>query len=425
VTYDVLAILALALTGFLLFLVLFERGIDYRVRVPPIDLASDQYLCLLAALSDAQIHRNSRIEVLTNGREFYPAMLEAIRAAKVCINLEAYIFARGEIAKQFVDALAERARAGVTVKVVLDYVGAFGTPDRFFDDVRAAGGQVCWYQPLRWYTFKRFNNRTHRELLVIDGSVGFIGGAGISDVWMKDVDSEPPWRDTVVRVEGELVTGLQTTFAENWLEASEEILAGQEYFPRACETDLAPGTTSGFVVISAPSAGRSTRARILFQTLLASAKKTIYINSPYFMPDRSARREICRAIERGVEVKIITPGPHADHALTRASGRRRYGELLQCGAEIHEYRPAMIHRKILIVDSAWCVVGSTNFDNRSFGLNDEVNLAAVDPQLAARLAEDFQRDLSEAKRITYEQWQQRPLKERVLEWFGRILERQQ
>ncbi len=428
--YDIAAILALLIVGFLLFLILFERGLDYHVRAPEAAVDSNQYLCLLAALSDAQIHRHNRVRVLTNGQQFYPAMLEAIRSATDTIDLEAYIFAEGEIARQLIDALTERARAGVKVKVVLDAIGAFAMHDRYFDDLRAAGGEVKWYQPIRWYTFKRLNNRTHRELLVVDGKVGFIGGAGISDVWWKEVKGEPAWRDTVCRVEGRLVTGLQSTFAENWLEASDEILAGTNYFPSGTCSDGDDeagrvGETHGFVVISAPSAGRSTRARILFQTLLASATKSVHINSPYFMPDRSAQREICNAVKRGVEVNIITPGDHADHLLTRRSSRRRYGELLKCGAQIHEYQPAMIHAKILIVDGVWSVVGSTNFDNRSFGINDEVNLAAQCRELAGRLEEDFQRDLAQAKRITYEEWKNRPWRERIVEWLGMLIERQQ
>jgi cardiolipin synthase A/B len=427
--YDIAAIFALLLLGFLVFLVLFERGLDYKVTAPKSPIDTQEYLCLLAALSDAQIHRHSRVTVLTDGSVFYPAMLDAIRAARGCINMEAYIFADGEVSRQFLAALSERARAGVKVKVVIDAIGAFAMPSRAFDELRKAGGDVRWYQPIRWYTFKRLNNRTHRELLIVDGNVGFIGGAGFSDVWCKEVKGEPPWRDTVCRVEGPLVTGLQTTFAENWLEASEEILADEEYFPsRTCaakEGDDGPGDVAGFVVISAPSAGRSTRARILFQTLLASATKSIHINSPYFMPDRSARAELCRAVKRGVEVKIITPGDHADHLLTRRSSRRRYGDLLRCGAEIHEYQPAMIHAKILIVDGVWSVVGSTNFDNRSFGINDEVNLAAMNGELAARLEAGFVADLSKSRRINYEEWSRRPLRERLVEMFGVLLERQQ
>jgi cardiolipin synthase len=449
--YDFLAIFSIAVLAFLLFLILFERGLNYTVKAPGFALESPEYLCLLGTLSDAQIHRHSRVEVLTNGDHFYAAELEAICSARRCINLEAYIFAKGDTSRRFIDALAERARAGVKVKLVLDTIGSFTTWDRYFKPLRDAGGEVRWYQPIRWYTFKRMNNRTHRELLIVDGTVGFIGGAGIADCWSREVDGEPQWRDTVCRVTGALVSGLQSCFADNWLESSEEILAGDDYFPpcrtigledaparaqspdAAAEPAEAPAgptsagaaTTAGFVVISAPSAGRSSRARILFQTLLASATQSILINSPYFMPDRSARAELARAAGRGVDVKIITPGEHADHLLTRRSSRRRYGELLKAGAAIHEYQPSMIHAKILVIDGIWSVVGSTNFDNRSFGLNDEVNLAAQCPILAARLTEDFNRDLQQARRISYDEWSRRPLRERIVEWIGRLLERQQ
>jgi cardiolipin synthase len=451
---EFLAAACLVVVAFLVFLILFEPGLEYEVQAAPVPLDSDRFVCLLAALTDAAVRRDSTVEVLTNGEVFYEAQLEAIRRAKTSVNLEAYIFYKGEVTRRYLDALTERARAGVKVKVVVDAIGSFATRDSYFADLKAAGGKVQWYQPIRWYTFKRFNNRTHRELMVVDGRVGFIGGAGIADQWLKAQKSGPRWRDTVVRVEGSLVVGLQTTFLENWLEASGEILSGGEYFPD-CVTDGAggsgggdddgggakptgtnesqsdtPGTPeelrSGLVVISSPGMGRSTRARILFQTLLASARNSIHINSPYFLPDRSTRRELIKAAkERGVRVQIITPGPHADHALTRASGRTRFGELLKEGVRISEYQPAMIHAKILIIDGVWGVVGSTNFDNRSFGLNDEVNLAAADRGFARRLEEDFANDLAQSKTITYEDWKRRPMKERLFELLGRVIERQQ
>jgi cardiolipin synthase len=424
------AIPALVIVAVLLLLVLFEPGLDYRVEPPPHPLDSDEFLCLVGALSDAQVRRDSRAEVLTNGSTFYEAQLDAIRAARQSINLEAYIFRKDRIGKRFVDALTERARAGVKVNLVLDAIGSFTTWNSTFADLRAAGGRVCWYQPIRWYTLKRFNNRTHRELLIVDGEVGFIGGAGIGDVWSGGERGEPAWRDTVVRVTGDLVVGLQTTFAENWIEAADEILTGDEYFPscpQKMESDgqTSPDEAAGLVVISAPSAGRSTRARVLFQTLLSSAKQTIHITSPYFLPDVSVRRELVKAMERGVSVKVIAPGEHADHMMTRRASRRRYGDLLKGGAEIYEYQPAMIHAKILIVDGAWAVVGSTNFDNRSFGINDEVNLAARCTPLARRLNEDFLRDLQQSHRVTWEEWNRRPMTERVVETLGRVIERQQ
>ena len=425
-----LAIFSIAVVAFLLFLILFEPGLKYHLKTPPPDLCleSEDYLHLLGAVADAEIHRHSRVQVLTNGPAFYEAELAAIREAKTTVHLEAYIFYKSEIGRRYVQALTERAKAGVKVRLVIDYVGSFTTWDSYFDGLRKAGGEIHWYQPLRWYTFKRFNNRTHRELLIVDGAVGFIGGAGVGDEWFKGVNGQPAWRDTMFRVTGELVTGLQTSFAENWLESADEVLFDRVDFPFCTEERRRthPGDTRGLVVISAPTAGRATRARVLFQTLLASARKTIHINSPYFLPDASTRREIIRAIkERGVEVKIITPGRKADHTLTRRSSRRRYGDLLKAGAQICEYQPAMIHAKTLVIDGLWVVVGSTNFDNRSFGLNDEVNLAAADRELAARLGEDFGNDLNQSKRITYAQWRRRPLWQRAQEWVGLLLERQQ
>ncbi len=264
----------------------------------------------------------------------------------------------------------------------------------------------------------------------MDGEVGFIGGAGIGDNWLGGIGRDPMWRDTVFRVSGDLAIGLQTTFSENWLEAAEEILIGDDYFSACVQDTQDDGVKSedeavGLVVISTPSAGRSTRSRVLFQVLLASAKQTIHINSPYFLPDRSVRCELIKAVERGVKVKIITPGKHSDHVLTRNASRRRYGELLKGGAEIYEYEPSMIHVKALVIDGIWNVVGSTNFDSRSFGLNDEVNLAVRNGPLATRLTEDFQGDLQQSRRITLEEWRRRPVHERILETLGRLIERQQ
>ena len=291
-----------------------------------------------------------------------------------------------------------------------------------FRSLRAAGGRICWYHGFRWHTLPRLNNRTHREIIVVDGEVGFLGGAGFADHWLKGDERNPRWRDTMFRVRGEAVVNLQAAFVENWLEASGEILAGAKFFP-ACET---VGHTAALVVDSSPTTGMSTRARIIYQTLLASARRSLLITTPYFLPDRSVRGEMIRAIrERGVEVKIIVPGHHSDHLLTRRSSRRLFGDLLRAGAQIYEYQPAMIHAKTLIVDGLWSVVGSTNFDNRSFGLNDEVNLAARDEALAARLAEDFARDLKESRQVTYEEWRRRSIFERMHEWVGWVLERQQ
>lgn len=323
------------------------------------------------------------------------------------------------------EALTERAGVGVQVNVVLDALGSFSIWLSYFKPLLLAGGRVHYYHPIRWFTLPRINNRTHRELIVIDGEVGFIGGAGFADHWLKPhgrLNRKRRWRDTMFRVEGDAVRDLQSAFAENWLETTGEVLSDKAYFP-CCQ---APGPTTALVVGSAPTAGHSTRSRMLFQTLLASAQKSIHITSPYFIPDRSARGEMIRAIhERGVDVKILNPGQHTDHLLTRRSSRRLYGDLLRAGAKIYEYQPSMIHTKTMIIDRVWGVVGSTNFDHRSFGLNDEVNLAAFDPQLAERLEEDFARDLAESRPVTYQDWRRRSILERGHEALGWLLERQQ
>lgn len=419
----VIAIIAIAALCFLLFLALFEPGLAYKISSPVTEpLDTEDFLCVLEAITDSKIHRRGRVEVLTNGEVFYEAELAAIRAARHSVNLEAYIFQKGEVSQKFVEALTERARAGVKVRMTIDAVGSFATWESYFAELRAAGGQVCWYHPFRWYTLAHFNNRTHREIIVVDGRVAFLGGAGVADHWYKGKGKNSRWRDTMFRVEGEMVASLQAAFTENWLESSGEILTGRDYFPSSeIENEM-----ETLVVDSSPGAGGSTRARILYQTLLASAQKSIHITTPYFLPDWSARQEMVRAIsERGVEVKIIVPGKHSDHMLTRSSSRRLFGELLKAGARIYEYEETMIHAKTLMIDGLWSVVGTTNFDNRSFGLNDEINLAARDEKLTARIAEDFAADLALSREVTYDEWRHRSIFERAHELLGWALERQQ
>jgi cardiolipin synthase len=265
------------------------------------------------------------------------------------------------------------------------------------------------------------DSRTHRELVIVDGKLGFIGGAGVADQWFTGVNDKPSWRDTMIRVEGEAVANLQATFSENWLQASGELLVGSAYFP-----DIqCPDPTTALVINSTPTIGGSTRARILMQLLIASATRRIAITTPYFLPAKTLMRELCRALERGVNVQILVPGTKSDHMLTRSTSRGAYGELLKAGAEMYEYQPSMIHAKVLIVDELWAVVGSTNFDNRSFGINDEVNLAVRHPAVAQRLGSDFEADLRQSQRITLEDWRRRPVMERATELLGWAIERQQ
>jgi cardiolipin synthase len=382
---------------------------------------SERFIQVVGALVDAAVNRTGSVEVLTNGPAFYPAELEAIRNATQSVNLEAYIFQRGAIAQKYVEALAERARAGVRVNLVLDAFGSAGIRHAFLAPLLEAGGKVGWYNGPRWWRLMHMDNRTHRELMIVDGRIGFIGGAGIADQWYKGVKGKPRWRDSYVRIEGEAVGNLQSTFAENWLSVSGELLMGDAYYPSVKNEH----PLVAMVVNSTPTIGGSTRARILFQLLLASAQRSISITTPYFLPDKSLMHELCRAVERGLRVRILVPGRKSDHMVTRSTSRAGYGELLKAGAEVYEYQPSMIHAKVLCVDELWVVVGSTNFDNRSFGINDEVNLAIRDANVAMRFENDMALDLDQSRRISLEEWKHRPVTERATELMGLVFERQQ
>jgi cardiolipin synthase len=390
-----------------------------RDGVPAND--SERFLQVLEALSDAQVNRTGTLEVLTNGPSFYPAELEAIRNAKQSVNLEAYIFQKGKITDQYIAAMTERARAGVRVNLVLDAFGSAGMTTRYLAPLLEAGGKVGWYNGPSWHRLMHLDNRTHRELMIVDGRIGFIGGAGVADQWYSGTKGHPRWRDSAVRIEGEAVCNLQATFAENWLATKGELLTGEAYFPSIKNEH----PLVAMVVNSTPTVGGGTRARILFQMLLASARKSIDITTPYFLPDRSLMKELCRALERGIQVRILVPGRKSDHMVTRSTSRAGYGELLKSGAEVYEYQPSMIHAKILCIDSLWVVVGSTNFDNRSFGINDEVNLALRNANVAMRFENDLAFDLEQSRRISLQEWKHRPVTERATELMGLVFERQQ
>lgn len=424
---DIAAFLALLILAALFLVLLFEPGLPYRVASPRSPIASGRFLDYLAAIVNARPFSPGDVVVLDSGEAIYASQLDAIRGAKRSIHLEVYLFLRGRAGDEFLEALIERARAGVAVRLVVDRIGSLATPEAYFAPLRRAGGRVCWYQPIAWYTLKRFNNRTHRDLLIVDGEAGFVGGVGVADFWLGPPGAGRPWRDTAVRLRGEIVRGLQTSFAENWLEAAGEILGEEEFTPTegAPPAAVEANAGRGLVVNSTPSAGRSTRARMLFQILLAAARDSIEITSPYFLPDPSLAAELVRAVERGVKVTVLTPGAWNNHPIARLASRRRYGALLEGGVRIHEYQPRMIHAKVLVVDAAWSVIGSTNFDSRSFGLNDEVNVAIVEPGLAARLRADFARDLEASRRITLEEWRRRPAREKALAAMARFLERQE
>jgi cardiolipin synthase len=388
---------ALAMVGWRAWIALFGPSLPYSMeQCPGGSNLSPEFLEFLSTVTNAPI-RQARCKPLVNGPCFYPAELEGIRKAERSVDVEMYEWKEGRISDEFLTALTERAQNGVEVRIVLDSIGSFLTRDSIFDRLRAAGGKMFWYHPLRWNTWPRANNRTHRKLITIDGQIAFAGGAGIADHWMSNTKKRGPrWRDTMFCIQGDAVPCLVAAFAENWLEASGDILSD----PRQFGFPPADGGAPSLVVPSTP-AGGGTTARVLFQALIKSAKKSISITTPYFLPDRSARCALSEAAHKeNVRVRILVAGPHIDHPLVRRVSRHDSRRLIKAGAEMYEYQPSMIHAKLMVIDEAWCVFGSTNFDHRSFALNDEVNVATLDRELAARLEEEFERDLRLSRRLT-------------------------
>jgi cardiolipin synthase len=410
---------SLFLVWFVLVL-LFAPALDYRVRERvPVD--SPDFLHVLQSTCQASLHDGNRVEVLADGDAFYPAMIEAIGAARRSVNLECYIFEPGRVADRFIDALCDRARDGVVVTLVVDAIGSSALSGAPLARLERAGCRVERYQPIRWYRLARLNNRTHRELLVVDGRVAFVGGAGVADWWRyAEGARRGAWRDTMARIEGPVVAALQGVFVENWLECCGEILTGQAYFPALEKA----GDITAFVVKSSPS-DRATVSRVAFQLLIEGATREVRLSTPYFLPDRTLRAALVATARRGVCVRVIVPGPPTDQRWVRLASRRLYGELLAGGVRLFEYEPSMTHVKALIVDDDWAVIGTTNVDNRSFEHNDEINVVLLDRSGTRRLREDFERDLARSREVTLEDWKRRPVLERLVGRTAWILERQQ
>jgi len=414
-----LTIIGTAFVIWLIIAALFTPHIPYHIE-EDIDARSEHMIHVLESTFLTRLEHGNRVEILTNGAVFYPAMLDAIRSARETINMECYIFKNGEVGDRFVEALCERARAGVRVTLVMDAIGSFGAFRRLAKPLRAAGVRMAAYQRFTWYRLSRLNNRTHRELLIVDGTVAFCGGAGIADWWARPTRGKPPWRDMMARIEGPVVAEIQGIVAENWMECCGEILTGPEtYKPRH-----SVGQVAAFAIKSSP-ADRSTVSRALFQALVEAANGKVCIATPYFLPDKAFRRGIERTGARGVQITVVVPGAHTDQRWVRLASRRKYGPLLRAGVRIFEYDPGMTHVKVLLVDNLWTVIGTTNVDNRSFEHNDEVNVAFRDERITARVNADFEADLARSREVTLTAWERRPLWEKLIGTVAWILERQQ
>lgn len=359
------------------------------------------------------------IKALVNGDEIFPPMLEAIRGARKTICFETYIYWSGTIGREFAEALAQRAQAGVKVNVLLDWAGSFKMDQELMDLMKDAGVEVRKYHPLRWYNVSRMNNRTHRKILVVDGSIAFTGGVGIADNWLGHAQDADHWRDSHYRIAGPVAAQMQAAFLDNWIKTSGEVLHGEDYFP-----ELKPAGEHYAQVFKSSSSEGSESARLLYLLSIASAEKTIYIANAYFVPDDLSLDTLIQALRRGVALKILLPGKHIDTEPVRRASRARWGEILQAGGRIYEYQPTMYHCKIMVVDDVWTTVGSTNFDSRSFRLNDEANLNVYDRAFATEQIARIEDDLRHAREITLDEWTRRPLREKLLEHTAALLRSQ-
>jgi cardiolipin synthase A/B len=375
-----------------------------------------QFLRTMTHLLGPAVVPGNRVTALLNGDQAFPAMLEAIRSAKRSITLEAYIFWSGEVGNAFTEALSERARAGVATHLLVDWVGSKKMDDAQLQRMRQAGVEVVKYHPLRWYNLERFNNRTHRKLLIVDGRVGFTGGLGIADDYLGHAQDRDHWRDAQYRAEGPVVGQMQAAFLDNWIETGGALLDGPEYFPQLDSV----GSQAAQAVQSSPGGGTE-NLRLMFFLAIASASRSILIANSYFVPNSLAVAMLVDARRRGVHVEIIVPGPILDAQLVRRASRAKWGPLLEAGVSIYEYQPTMYHTKVMVVDDYWVSVGSTNFDNRSFRLNDEANLNVFDEEFARAQASVFAEDRARARKVTLEEWRRRPIGERLEELVARMM----
>ena len=382
-----------------------ETKIEHRYTVD-----DPQFRREMGVLLGPSILGGNTVHDLQNGAEIFPAMLEAIKSARKTISFETYIYWDGKVGQRFADAFSERARAGVKVHVTIDWAGSVTMDEAQLKQMENAGVEVQRYRPLHWYNLSRMNNRTHRKLLIVDGRIAFTGGVGIGDPWDGHAQDKDHWRDMHFRIEGPVVAQFQAAFNDNWIKTTGRVLNGDDNFPALQPVD----GMDAQLFISSP-AGGSESTHLMFLMTIAAAEHSIDLEAAYFIPDELISSALIEARRRGVRIRVIVPGKNTDSDAARHASKDGWGPLLKSGIEIYEYDPTMFHNKLLIVDRQMVSVGSTNFDLRSFRLNDEASLNVYDAAFAAHMTEVFERDLKPTTRYTYETWEKRPLKEKFME----------
>ncbi|MGH7828083.1 MAG: cardiolipin synthase [Candidatus Binatia bacterium] len=400
-----------------IFLPLGCAGVTPITEIPDVVLGEPSFFPTIAAHTNAPIVGGNQVQILLNGDETFPAMLKAIRSARRSITYAQYLYQDGAIAYEIAEAFAERCRAGVQVHLLIDSHGGSKIPEDIPELWKKSGCQLEWFRRIKLFQFitpwelLRYNYRNHRRILVIDGKIGFTGGHGVSEAWIGDGRQEDHWRDTDARIEGPIVQQLQAAFVESWRETTGKALGGDAFFPT-----LEPQGKAYTQIVKSSPFGGSFESYMLFLLSISSARKTIHFSNPYFLPDERMQEALLNAVKRGVKVVALLPGK-IDHKLVYWASRNSFGPLLLGGIEIYEYQPALMHAKTMVVDGIWATVGSTNLDNRSFALNEEINLIVYDRGIAGELEKAFQEDLKHSKRLTHEAWKARPWKEKFLEIF--------
>jgi len=415
-----LAVMALAMFVLAFVVGCANRPTEYAYQIESKYAVDDpQFQRTMGSLLGPPIIPGNTVETYLNGDEIFPAMLQAIAAAKKTISFETYVYWSGEVGMQFTDALSERAKAGVSVHVLIDAVGSTKIDKNHLKVMKDAGVEFVLYHALKWFdvgSAKKINNRTHRKLLVVDGALGFTGGVGIADVWMGHAQDPKHWRDTHYCVKGPIVGQLQSAFMDDWMEATGEVLHDQDYFP-----PLADAGSQFAQFFKSSYRGGSESMHLMYLLSIAAARKNIRLATSYFVPDKLTIKTLLEARARGVHVQIIVPGPVMDEEIVRKASRAHWGDLLKAGVQIYEYQPTMFHCKLMVVDDLWTSIGSSNLDNRSFRLNCEANLNVLDAAFAAQQAQIYEVDLARSREITYEQWKNRPLHEKLMEHLASLL----
>jgi cardiolipin synthase A/B len=404
-----------ALLAVLIFAISHRRRTPYLKLDPDEFPPIDQALPLLAGLTESAVYQGNAATVLQNGA-FFERVLQDIAAARSSIHLETFIWHAGRVEAEFVAALGKALAAGVRVRLLLDAIGSSKADEQHLEQLRSKGAEVVIYGPVRIWNWRRFHQRTHRKLLVIDGVIGYTFGHGFGDEWLGDGDGPGHWRDTGIRIEGPVVHGLQSVFAQNWVEATHRLPAQAGCFQ---ENERA-GEAAAHVVSSASGDALSSVA-MLYTVAIACARRAVLIQNPYFAPDAGVVELLAMMVKRGVAVHLMLPGRHTDSPFVRRAGCHLYAPLLRAGVRLYEFEPALLHQKVVVVDRLWSHVGSTNFDARSLALNEEVGIGVLDERVAAELTAAFRNDLERSRELTLAEWSQRRVHDRALDGLAYLV----